>query len=95
MDTIVSESEYYSMMRQMVDEEIVFKIIGQFTELEGCDFTELPPLQESVNVDALESLLTRADGNQNLLVQFEYNDAVVSLTGEGSVLVHPLDGHCE
>lgn len=76
-------------MSQKLRDEIVVEIVDRVMQLEGCSFTELPPLQETVNVDALESLLTRADGDENLLVQFEYNDAIVSLTGEGSVFVYP------
>ncbi|MFC6862824.1 HalOD1 output domain-containing protein [Halomicroarcula sp. GCM10025817] len=77
-------------MRQLYGDNIVVEIVEQFMKLDGCGLTELPPLQETIDVDALESLLTSAD-DSDLIVQFEYNDATVSLTGEGSVIIHPLE----
>ncbi|MFC6865081.1 HalOD1 output domain-containing protein [Halomicroarcula sp. GCM10025817] len=77
------------MLGQTRVEPIVVGIVDELTQLYECVVEDLPPLQESVDVDALESLVTHAGDDQDLLVQFEYIGTIVSLAGDGSVSVHP------
>ncbi|WP_336036356.1 HalOD1 output domain-containing protein [Halobacterium yunchengense] len=47
--------------------------------------TDLPPLQQSVDPDALDTLLTR--GQSAVTVSFTYADVTVSVNGAGTVEV--------
>ena len=49
-----------------------------------------PPLFASVDVDALERLLTRGD---HVTVQFRHNDQVVTVDANGSIVVHSSSTH--
>ena len=49
-----------------------------------------PPLFASVDVDALERLLTRGD---HVTVQFRHNDQVVTVDANGSIVVHSTSTH--
>lgn len=71
-------------------EDIAVRVVELFAELEGCDPTELPQLQETVDTDALETVLTESDQNRYFTIEFEYNDAIVSITNEGRISVQKL-----
>jgi hypothetical protein len=57
----------------------------------GRDPTEMTPLQRTVDVDALDSLLDGGDGSP-VSVSFEYQGLPVTVDGDGGVTVWP-DGH--
>lgn len=48
--------------------------------------TELPPLQQSIDPDALDSLITRGK-SAGVAVSFEYADSVVVVEGNGAIEV--------
>lgn len=50
------------------------------------DVLELRPLQEVVDVDSLETML-RGPAEHGLVLQFEYEDAVVELSRTGDVAI--------
>jgi hypothetical protein len=54
---------------------------------DGVDETELPPLYDAVDPDALDALLasTRADGPGQASVTFEYAGHTVVVSGDGTV----------
>lgn len=53
--------------------------------------TELPPLQHTIDVDALDSLLT---GDQSsLTVSFRYADYAVSASADGTFELRPDTAH--
>jgi len=51
--------------------------------------TELPPLQKTLDADALDALLNRQSSSAT--VSFRYADTAVSVSGNGSIEVH-VDG---
>jgi hypothetical protein len=57
---------------------------------EGVDPVDLPPLQETVDVDALERLVDSAD-NDALTVTFDYCGYEVTVDGDGDVSVEDPD----
>lgn len=53
--------------------------------------TELPPLQESIDVEALDRLLTGQVSS--VTVSFQYAETVVSVKGNGGIEVEVDGGH--
>lgn len=51
--------------------------------------TDLPPLQNTIDTDALDILLTGA--TSSVTVSFRYADTAVSVLGNGSIEIH-VDG---
>ena len=49
--------------------EIVYQIIASVAESEGCDPTDLPPLYEYIDTDALLSLV---NSSKSVRVEFTY-----------------------
>lgn len=47
----------------------------------------LPPLYETVDVDALNSVLSHAERDERVLVTLNYADHVVVIDGEGTITV--------
>ena len=65
-----------------------YAVVERVAALEGVDPTELPPLYESIDVEALERLVEAAEGaGSSLRVEFSYYGHEVSITGEGAVRV--------
>ena len=65
-------------------------IVGAVAATTNQETTDLPPLQETVEADALDTLL---DGqSSSVAVSFQYADTDVSVTGDGSIEVR-VDGH--
>ncbi|MFW5918574.1 MAG: HalOD1 output domain-containing protein [archaeon] len=51
-----------------------------------------PPLHEAVDTEALNELLTKSSGNLDAMtVSFEYDDYEVTVSGDGTVTLDPLD----
>ncbi len=61
-------------------------VVGALAAVRGVDGTDLPPLQESVDTDALDALF---DGgpSADLSVTFVVDDAEVTVSGLGRVHV--------
>lgn len=67
-------------------------VISEVAEAEGVGPLELPPLQESIDADALESVLSGTvtdDHSEAIEVTFRYCDYTVSVTSGGAVEVIP------
>ncbi|WP_233563554.1 HalOD1 output domain-containing protein [Haloarcula sp. Atlit-7R] len=65
-------------------------IVGAVAAATNRETTGLPPLQETIEADALNALF---DGqSSSVAVSFQYADTDVSVTGDGSIEVR-VDGH--
>jgi len=63
------------------DEEVGTAIIHAISVFKDCSPTSLPPLQETVNVDALNKLV-HSKSNSNPQISFLYNNIQVSIQDE-------------
>ncbi|MFB6075181.1 MAG: HalOD1 output domain-containing protein [Haloarculaceae archaeon] len=61
-------------------------VIEALTEVTGRGPTEGPPLQQFVDVDAIDALLSR-DGGEDVMVTFRYEDLRVTVSGAGSIRI--------
>lgn len=51
-----------------------------------------PPLHAAVDTEALNELLTKSNGNRETMrVSFEYDDYEVTVSGDGTVTLDPLE----
>lgn len=64
-------------------------IVEAVADATGVDPMALPPLQRSVEVDAMNALLAKADADDGLLLSISYADRVVVIDGEGTITVGP------
>ena len=71
-------------------ESIGVRVVELVAELEDCDPEELPELQQTVDGDALDALVSEAADDRYLNVEFEYNDTIVSITSRGRISVQRL-----
>lgn len=62
-------------------------IITAVADASELDATELDPLVETLDPDALDTLY--ASGNPELTVSFAYHGWDVTLRGDGRLLIHP------
>lgn len=65
----------------------IVEVVAAATDRET---TDLPPLQETIDADALDTLLESQ--SSSVAVSFRYADTGVSVNGEGSIEVR-VDGH--
>lgn len=65
-------------------------LLRRVAEEEGVDEIDLPPLQGTVDVDALETLVSAADYD-SLTVTFRYCGYQVSVRSDGDVTVEGRD----
>jgi len=67
------------------------EIVEAVSDATGRDPTELPPLQESVDADAVDSLLATGSGDDGagIYLEFEYHDVDVTVRRDGSIEVDP------
>lgn len=71
---------------------IAMTVIQEVAEAEGVGPRELPPLQESIDADALERLFSRTSTDDEpavIEVTFRYCGYTVSVTSDGAVEVVP------
>lgn len=73
-------------------ERISVAIVQEIAALEGADPTELPPLYDSVDTDALDALVRHSDA-EDLTIEFDYGDYRVSVEGTGEITVTPTEQH--
>ncbi|WP_121820099.1 HalOD1 output domain-containing protein [Halostella salina] len=78
--------------RQAAQEgEPILGVVEAVAEREGTDPTQLPPLQETIDADAVATLLDGAD--DSVAVEFTYLGHTVVVRGDGTFSVDPL-GDC-
>ena len=72
----------------MVDKgELTHEVVSAVARAEGVDPADVePPLFESVDIDAVESLFRDASGH----VTFEYAGYVVTVSSDGDVSLEPV-----
>lgn len=66
------------------------KVLEEVAEAEGVEVLELPPLYDSIDADALDSLLSGTatdDRPEAIEITFRYCDYAVSIDGDGTVEV--------
>lgn len=66
-------------------------VIEAVAEATGCDPTDLPPLYEVVDADALDALITRQDPlpDTEVRVQFVYDGVFVTVTNDDGIRITP------
>lgn len=52
-----------------IESTIVFEILRSVANREGCEITDLPPLEDTIDVDALKSIV-----GDVVRIEFEYLD---------------------
>ncbi|MXR40126.1 hypothetical protein GRX01_01970 [Halobaculum sp. WSA2] len=72
------------------DTEPCVEIVSAVSEATGLPSTRLPPLQRSVDVDALEALVS-GDASSSLRIEFEYAGVVVSVGRDGVIALDSVD----
>lgn len=70
--------------RMLRGEDLLFEILGAVAEAEGVDRTDLPPLGEVLDVDAL---LAVVDSDREVAVTFDYAGHRVHVGADDSVTV--------
>lgn len=61
-------------------------VVERIATCEGVGPTELPPLYDTIDTEALDSLVGSAEPSESTLqIEFTYNDYEVTVTGEGVV----------
>lgn len=63
---------------------LVHRIVEEVADREGTPPTDLPPLYDRVDPDALEMIVESADSDA-LTIEFTYDDCIVSVDGDGRV----------
>lgn len=69
-------------------ESVLFEIVRKVAEEEGVEPTELPPLQSTIAVDALEALFATPE-HESVRVEFTYNEFLITVDRENQVRVEP------
>ena len=72
------------------DGSLSHRIVTSFEDITGRQATELPPLYDAVDVDALEDLVTH--GGADFHVQFRYCETTVRVHGDRSIEFEDDDG---
>ncbi|WP_281193716.1 HalOD1 output domain-containing protein [Halorubrum sp. F4] len=73
-------------------DSIIYEAIEEVSEREDTDPTELnPPIQEVIDVDALENLLQNPKPGSSIRVSFVYQGYEVTLTTHGISEIVALD----
>jgi len=72
------------------DQPVSYTVISAVAEVEGCCPTDLPPLYDTIDADALDALFSgetscppRCDGS----LMFEYSDSSVTIWSDRSVTI--------
>ena len=75
--------------KQSVSTDVVLAV----AELSDIDYTELEPLNNVIDVDALDRLFTqRNPGNENDRISFSYQGFQVTVYRDGEILLQPASG---
>lgn len=64
-------------------------VVSVISELEDVDHDELPPLYESVDMEAVEEVMLTAQGEprENTTVEFSYGDYNIRIHSQGLVII--------
>lgn len=66
--------------------EMVTRIIIEISERENVEFTDLPPLREAIDPDALQSLI-ESPQDDGITINFTYYGYDITVSGNGSIEV--------
>lgn len=72
------------------DDSVSSVVTRSVCELEGCRLTDLPPLQETLDVDAVETLVCSATNKTPTFdgsITFEYSDSQIAILVNSTVFV--------
>lgn len=69
----------------MAESDIVIEVLKAVAAADGVETTELDPLYDYVNPEAMHTLFARARGRWNLT--FQYSDHHVTVTHDSQILV--------
>ena len=73
-------------------------VIQKVATLEGVDSMDLPPLYDSIDPEALDSLLEQRDGHvtdETVSIEFTYNGYTVVVDSAGSIDVSETNAESE
>lgn len=63
-------------------DELVYRVVTDIAEAEGCDPAELPPLYDAIDPEVFDTMLHR-----DVRLSFSYLDYEVTITSDDSVQV--------
>jgi hypothetical protein len=89
----VGESSSHEVRFGDNGKSVVQAITDAIMDVEHCEITDLPPLYESVDSEALTQLMTHHEGRSRppVSVSFAYAGWTVSVRDDGTVTVEDLD----
>lgn len=64
-------------------------VIEVIAEASDTDLTELPPLQHTIDAEALDVLIAQSDTNTGIELTFEYANTVVMIERSGTLTIEP------
>lgn len=70
-------------------------LVEVFAAIEGRDPTALEPLGTTIDVDALDTVLRCSDTGRDTEVTFQYSEYEVTIRGDGTIEVLPIDSNQE
>jgi hypothetical protein len=85
-DRNMASAERGARAEHELRDEPSIAIVEAIADRTGRDATDLPPLQDTVDVDALNALVRRP-GHDDVRITFEYDGLVVTADGDGDVEV--------
>jgi hypothetical protein len=79
-------------MKRIVDpdESVSYALLCTVAEVEGCYFTDLPLLHETLDTDALDALFSLETDKSSQFagtLMFEYSDSFISIWSDRSVTI--------
>lgn len=79
----VSDGEIFSPNGEVTGEGIVFRVLSCVAELRDISMTDLPPLAETVDPDALETLFPSAEyGPCSVTLEFANTHVIICQNGD-------------
>lgn len=66
-------------------------LVEAVAAIEGCDPTALDPLGDTIDVDALNTVVHHSDGTRSIEVTFPYEGYRVTIRSDGAMEVLPID----
>jgi len=75
------------------DKSVSHTLVCAVADAEGCCPTDLPPLYETLDVDALDTLFSTETGRSTFCegsLMFEYSDSTVTIWSDRSVTISIL-----
>lgn len=73
-----------------VDQSVSYSLVCAVAEIEGCCPTDLPPLHDTLDVDALNALFSSETDKPSQFkgsIIFEYSDSSVTIESDRSVTI--------